>query len=149
MAIFQTPEAARRAPIMDVPMAGPLHAQTFTFIHNGANIVAADDIIEIGALPAHAQLVEVRAIQIGMTAGTTFDVGFMSGDFSSLDPLRTSGDTIIDGVAINSLVTVQPHTLWAIPKSAVMRSIGVKLSANEAAGSGTAKRIHLTCYWRY
>lgn len=149
MAIFQTPEAARRAPIMDVPMAGPLHAQTFTFIHNGANIVAADDIIEIGALPAHAQLVEVEAIQIGMTAGTTFTVGFMTGDFSSLAASRTSGNEIINATAINTLVRVSPHTLWAIPKSAVMRSIGVKLSANEAAGSGTAKRIHLTVYWRY
>jgi hypothetical protein len=149
MPILQTPEAARLAPILDIAVAGPMFQQTFTFVHSGANITAAADKIEMGALPAHAQLLEIEAIQIGMTAGTTFAFGFMTGEFSSLLDTRTVGNELLTAQVINTLVRVPPHTYWNLPKSGLVRSIGCILSANEAAAANGSKRIHLTCRWRY
>lgn len=149
MAILQTPEAARLAPIFGTQFAGSVHQQTFTYVASGPSIVAAADKIELGMLPADAQLLEIEAIQIGMTAGTTFAFGFMSGEFGSLDNARTVGNQLLTAQAINTLVRVPPHTFWNLGKSGVNRSIGCVMSADEAAAANGSKRIHLTVRWRY
>jgi hypothetical protein len=140
MTIFQNEYSQGKKGITTQAQAGVLIVRTFSYKLT-ANVVAATDIIEIAALPQGAQLAFAEAIQTGITTATTFDVGFMSGNWRDPDPDRTVGDEIFDGEALNTRKRLNYEAAHAIAPVDNPRSIGVKLSANESAGD---KFIHLT-----
>lgn len=132
MSIFQSDWAKirRQAPTADC--AGDVVAEKFDFTVT-ANL-AIGDIIELGILPAGHTVVDAVLITDDLGAGT-LDVGLMSGAVGSLDAARTSGNELFSAAADAGVVRLTQAGAFAIAKSDVHRSIGLKSSAAIAAAS--------------
>lgn len=115
-------------------MAGSVHCQILTFTFTKAYTTA--DVIEMGALPANCKLVDVDLLSSGIAAAATIDVGFLTGDYGDRAGARTSGNTIFAAAAKNGAASLSIAAANGIAAAGVNRGIGVKLSANEAAGPG-------------
>ena len=116
-------------------MAGSVHTQLLTFAITAA-YTAATDVIEMGALPANCRLTGVDLLTSGIAATATVDVGFLTGEYGDKLNARTGDATLISAAAKNGAASASIATLAGLSGSGVDRGIGVKLSANEAAGSG-------------
>lgn len=113
------------------------HSPVTTIItHTFTEALAAADILELAALPPYCKIVSIEMIGEG-TGATTFTVGFMSGDFGSSDPARTSGSELFNAVAASALAQATIPALAALPASDAIRSIGVRPSATIAANPAT------------
>ena len=132
--IFQSQMAKRR----ETPPSGYVHGarmvaiSTYTFTED---FTAADDVLEIGMLPADTRCVGARLI--GENTGATNAVlGLMDGQFGDPDPTRAVTDDLFDATAINNEeVNATGLKCLSIPVSDKHRAIGVTLSANVTAGA--------------
>lgn len=129
-------------------VAGAIHCHTFE-ADLSAGFTAASDIYEIGVLPANTRIVDADMVSVGLGAGNLIDVGFMSGLPGDDRDARTSGDELFDGVSSNAAHKMTLVNAFAVPKQGQGVSghaaIGIKLSANEAAGAG--KRILVRVFY--
>lgn len=102
---------------------------------NTAGITAATDIVEIGFLPAGARLVDAVFIA-DETGAATYDVGLLSGDAGdAVSTTRDSGAEIFNDAADASATRMSLSTGFLITPVDYDRGIGVKASANVAAGA--------------
>ncbi|WP_296763709.1 hypothetical protein [Sediminimonas sp.] len=146
MALFQSATAKRRHTPPVPQQAGVKAAAVFTYAFN-KDFTAADDILEIGMLPAGAQV--LGATVIGESLGaTTADIGIMTGDAGENDETRTSGIELFDDVSVNdNEAAASVKTCLALTPEQKHRGIGVVLSANVVAGAG--KKITLVIEYVY
>ena len=144
--IFQSEMAKRR----ETPPVGYVHGarmvaiSTYTFTED---FTAADDVLELGILPAKTRCVGAKLI--GENTGATNAVlGLMAGEVGDPDPARAVTDDLFGATAINN-AEVEADTLDCldIPVSDKHRSIGVTLSANVAAGA--TKKLTLVLEYTY
>lgn len=104
--------------------AGGVVAEKYKFVVTAD--LAANDIIELGVLPAYHTVVE--AILVTDEIGTaTFDVGIMSGTLGSPDQARTCGNELFAGVADASVVRLSKLSAFRIPPVEGDRAIGLKV----------------------
>lgn len=108
--------------------------------HTFTEAVASTDILELAYLPGYNRVLSAEIMSEG-TGATTFDVGFMSGEVGSNDPDRTVGTDLFAAVTPTAQAAAGLSKLAALPSSDVVRSIGIKPSANVAANAAT--KIHL------
>lgn len=106
-----------------------------------ANITAATDIIELGVLPAGAQVVEA-ILDVAETGTATYDVGIMSGSVGSTASDRTSGNEYFAAAADNGVTRMTKQAGFAVAPTDNHRSIGVKVSADITA-SGQLLALNL------
>lgn len=132
--IFQSEMAKRR----ETPPTGYVHGarmvaiSTFTFTED---FTAADDVLELGMLPAKTRCVGARLIGEN-TGATDATLGLMEGEFGDPDPTRTVTADLLDGEAVNNAEpAADTLDCLNIPVSDYHRAIGVTLSANVTAGA--------------
>lgn len=99
---------------------------------------AADDILELTTIPADSQLMGVSLAGSGLGA-LTADVSLMDGIFGSKDDNRDfTGDLIInDGAIVAGDVASLADCLDTGRDPEANRPVGIKISADVAAGAGT------------
>lgn len=124
MSIVQSEWAAGRKQAPVSGTAGDVVAERYTFTASAA--LAANDIIELGNLPAFHTVVDATLISDNL-AGTTLDVGLMSGSFGSPDQARTVGNELFAGAAINAVVRASKAAGLLLATTQADRSVGVKL----------------------
>ncbi|MDP0928509.1 hypothetical protein Q0601_15085 [Paracoccus onubensis] len=104
--------------------------------------VAAADILELAYLPPYCRILGATIFAEG-TAGTTLNVGFMSGDVGSDDPARTSGTELFSAVDPETETDMTMAAIAAAGKSDAARSIGVRPSATIAADPDTVLHLRI------
>lgn len=144
MAMIQSKWATRQHNTVAADCAGEEVAQLFE-IALPASALLANDIIELGVLPAHNSVTDAILVcddlDTGGTAALAFDVGIMSGEVGDKDSVRTCGNEIFaasnigqaGGVARTTLASA--FTIAPVDKD---RSVGVKITtaaATQAAGA--------------
>lgn len=141
MATHQSRHALRQLPAVQAFSAGVAIKQIFEFDMAAVSIVAASDRIELGMLPAGAQITEATVIGAGLGA-ITADVGIMSGEFGSNSDARTVGNELFNDASVNSTeVNATRAACLAITPADTHRSIGATLSGNVAAGAGKKLKL--------
>lgn len=108
--------------------------------HAFTEALATTDILELAALPPNCKIVGAHLMTEG-TGATTITAGFMSGDFGSNDPARTSGNELFNAAAATTEQTTSLAALAALAPTELPRSIGVRASAAIAANPAT--KLHL------
>lgn len=108
---------------------------------------AASDTLEIGVIPATAQLTDMVVIGEGL-ATTTADIGIMAGAVGDKESVRAVGTELGSAIDVADKETRVPlkTCLAAGQDNTKHRSIGVKLSADVAAGSD---KITVAVRYRY
>lgn len=138
MAVFQTLQARRKEATRSNYQSGVAVHQVVEYTFN-ASYVAAADRIELFAIPAGAQLIDVRVIFANIGAvNTTF--GIMSGDFGSTDNARTVGTQLFSAQTMaNAEVNVNTASCLAVaPDATRHRGVGM-IPATDIAAGGTKK----------
>lgn len=126
--------------------AGVLMTAAFSFTFDKATLAA--DIIDLGVLPAGAQIVGGAIIGQNMGA-VTAQVGIMSGEVGSLDVARTITTDIAAAASMNDTSTEisRISALAIAPDDTKHRSIGAKISADVAAGA--TKKITVLVFYHF
>lgn len=108
--------------------------------HTFTEALPTTDILELVALPPNCKILAANLMTEG-TGATTITAGFMSGDFGSNDPARTSGSELFSAVTPTTEQSTSLVALAGLATSDAPRSIGVRGSANIAANAAT--KLHL------
>lgn len=119
--------------------AGAVHTQLFSY-DAAAGLLAAD-ILELGELPPGCRVVDAILFTEGTFTGLTADVGIMSGTYGDPDASRTSGNQLYDDADLTAVVRLSKRDMLLLAPVEGSRGIGLKVSADVAAGAG--KKIHL------
>lgn len=129
-------------------VAGAIHSHVFEAVLS-EGFTAADDVFEIGVLPANTRIVDADILSTGMTAANTISVGFMPGLPGDDRATREPGTELFDGVAINAAhkLTLDAARDMPVQGQGVSghAAIGLKLSADETADA--AKRIMVRVFY--
>lgn len=137
MGVLQTKHALRQEAALSAYETGCLVTQVFSFTFNPTGFNTANtDKVELGMLPAEAQIVGATIIGEGLGA-VTANVGIMSGDFGSSDNTRTVGTQLFSAQSVNDTeANATRKNCLAVAPASTHRSIGATLSANVVAGAG-------------
>lgn len=141
MTLIQSKYAKGLIPIPYPAFAGAVVAHRYW--HQLATAPAANDILELAALPHDCRVVDVILDSDDMDSGATlaFDVGVMSGDFGDNDPARTIGNEFFAASNVAQAGGVARPTKKEAFRTAPVgsdRSIGLKFTA---AATGFASGI--------
>lgn len=148
MSLFQSATAKRKATPPRALSSGARMTAVFTYTFSDA-FTAASDILELGMLPATAQIVGAQVIGEGLGA-ITADVGIMDGAFGDPDDTRAlTADLLFDDESVNDTEAAATSLacLGIAPDDDTHRGIGVTLSGDVAAGA--AKKITLVLDYVY
>lgn len=134
MALFQSKVARGKATPPTGYVSGARMTAVFTHTFDAA-FTAASDKLELGLLPAGAQLLRAELIS-GALGAITADVGLMSGEAGTPDGARTVGNEILNDASVNgTAVSATTAACIAIAPDEGNRGIGVTLSGNVVAGA--------------
>lgn len=146
MAIKQSPWALFKQTAARVLTSGAVVEQEF-YYDASAGLLAAD-IVDLGVLPANAKILDAYLYADASVGTTNANVGIMSGDLGSTDAARTLGTEIFNAAALTTahtaIVRMTSPTAPKLAAGSVDRSIGLKVSADIAAGAGKIIRLVLT-----
>ncbi len=147
MALIQTAVAKRQIVPPFPETAGQVCAMRFSYAF--ASAPSANDIVELGVIPAGARVVDMILdtddLDSNGSPTMTFDVGIMSGNFGDNDAARTCGAEFFSGSnAPQSGAVARPTLKTAFRTAATQadRSIGLKVAA--AAATFVAGSVGLT-----
>lgn len=144
MTIHQTPTAKRKQGPNNVYQAGVRGTSVFTYVFNSA-YTTATDIIELGLLPAGAQVVEANYIAEGLGANTA-DIGIMDGEPGDAgdDTRALTADLLFDGVSVNDTEDAAAlSTCLGVAPDLNHRAIGATINADVAAGAAKKLIVHV------
>jgi len=146
MSLFQSDTVMRRKSPPTPQAAGITAKAVFKYDFTQA-FTAASDLLEIGVLPATAQLMGAEVIGVGLGA-ITADIGLMDGEAGSRDETRTAGVELFDDQSVNNATaSTATADCLAIAPEGIHRGIGVALSGNVAAGA--SKTLWLVIEYTY
>lgn len=126
--------------------AGMVATAVFEHTFNAA-YTAASDKIEMGLLPATAQI--ISAVVVGANIGAlTADVGLMSGEPGDDDDTRTVGSELFNDQSVNNTekAATQAACLAVAPAN-THRGIGATISGDVAAGA--TKKLTVVVSYTY
>lgn len=148
MTIIQSGWPTRQRNTATAGYAGVEVAQLFE-IALPATALSANDIIELGVLPAYNTVSDAILIaddlDSGGSAALVFDVGIMSGEVGDKDSVRTCGAELFSASNVGQAGGVARATLaraFTIASQENDRSIGVKIT-KEAATQVAGAKLHL------
>lgn len=147
MAIIQSNWAKGRLPTPVPNTAGDVVSEIFEVALTGP--LAANDIVEIGVLPAYATIVDAYLDTDDLDSGTTLvaDIGIMSGEVGKADVARTVGNELFAATtALQAAGLVRLNKGVRIASTDADRSIGIKATAG-AAGGGIGK-VRLAVFYK-
>jgi hypothetical protein len=134
--------------------AGDVVAELFVFTLTAA-VLALNDIIELGVLPANHTVVDATLVPDDLdTNGTplmSLDVGLMSGDVGDKVSARTCGAELFSGSTAARTGVVErmsAKTGFTIAATGVDRSIGVKIAAAAATQAAAGTQLRLLVSYR-
>lgn len=142
MALFQTQTAKNsKVPTLLSGTDASLIIKDF-IVPTGA---AVNDVVEFGALPHKARVVDVAVFQDGVGAGCTCDVGMLSGVYGEASASRTCGNEFYAALAIATAGTsAQPtKNLMALAPAEIAVGFGLKFTG-AAPTAGKKITIALT-----
>lgn len=123
--------------------AGTVVAQKYKFVVT--KDLAANDIIELGVLPAYHTVLDATLI-IDEAGTATYDVGVMSGILGSPDQARTCGNELFAGAADATVTRMSKTAGFRITSVEADRAIGVKVLGAGITQAGQV--IELILYTR-
>lgn len=134
--------------------AGAVHVAVFTIdlsaatVNNGVAGMLAADVVEFGVLPAGCKIAYAHMNSVGLDAAATIDIGFLSGEFLTVDNARVMNATaeIFNDATRNQSNTADPLAMQALAPSGVDRGIGAKLSLDETPNAGESITLVLGYY---
>lgn len=145
MALIQSGWATRQRNTVTADCAGEEVAQLFEIALPAAALVA-NDIIELGILPAYNSISDAILVcddlDTGGSPALAFDVGIMSGEVGDKDSVRTCGAEIFAASNVGQAGGVARTTLasaFTIAATDKDRSIGVKITTAAATQAVGAK----------
>lgn len=139
MATFLSEHASGVKVVSFPSEAGQVNVARFDYVIPSGQNPAANDIIEIGYLPAGC--VPVDAVFYADEAGVgTFDVGFVTGTVGDNVSVRTSGSELFAAAADVTVTRLAQASAFRLTKANGDRGIGVKPSASI---TGAGQRITL------
>ena len=145
MAMIQSGWATRQFNTASAGCAGVEVAQMFE-IALPATALAANDIIELGVLPAYNTVTDAILVSAdldsGGSAAIAFDVGVMSGEVGDKVSVRTCGAELFAASNVGQAGGVARTTLasaFTIAPTDKDRSIGVKITTAAATQVAGAK----------
>ena len=133
MSIIQSAWSKGTKQIARPQTANAVHTQTFEYDF-AKKALAATDILEIGAIPAYAKVIDAKLY--ADTALADISVGLLTGAFGSTDAARTADATLFASGAV-SATAVSRLALSSVLKRAAQDTdvgIGVKAAAAVSAG---------------
>lgn len=136
MAIVQSEWASGVKALCVSGEAGTVVANRFKVDIATLPTLTAGDILEIGGIPAHHEVIDWTLDNDALGAGTDVDVGVMSGDYGSTDVARTAGNEFFDAsvaLATAGVARGDRPEGFRIAKSDKDRGIGVLV--NTAPGT--------------
>ena len=137
MALHQNDVGQRRKPVATAHYAGVEAVNIFTHTFADA-FTAASDVLEIGMVPANTRMTEITLIGDTITTAQTASVGILDGDYGNDDDSRDFDTTIASGLDVDdATATVPVATTIAVAAEDQNKGLGIKLTANVAAGAGT------------
>lgn len=136
MATKQTKHAKRQEAALVNYQAGVSCTAVFTFDFATEGLTAASDRVEMGMLPADAQLIGLAVVGTAGLGAITATVGIMDGEFGDASDARTVATALITAQSVNGTEggATRAACLGVAP-AATHRSIGATLSGNVAAGA--------------
>lgn len=141
MALFQSHAAKGKQTPPTGYVAGAKMVAIFPFTFTEA-YESTTDLVEIGILPAGAQLLGATLISGANGATITADVGILSGAAGAKDDSRTMGTEFITaGAAHNASAAATLAACLAIAKADVHRGIGVTMSADVVAATTATLKL--------
>lgn len=145
MALIQSGWVTRQRNTVTADCAGEEVAQLFEIALPAAALVA-NDIIELGVLPAYNSISDAILVcddlDTGGSPALAFDVGIMSGEVGDKDSVRTCGAEIFAASNVGQAGGVARTTLasaFTIAATDKDRSIGVKITTAAATQAVGAK----------
>ncbi|MBP0484669.1 hypothetical protein [Sagittula salina] len=109
-----------------------------------AAFTAASDILEIGPLPFGARMIEAELITGDLGAGVTATLVTLSGNEGEANNARVEALSIQSGIAAhNASIRLATANLLAVTPGKVHRGLGLKFSANIAAGGTKTVKLLL------
>ncbi len=144
MAFYQSNVGKRLTSAPIVYEHGDVKVAEFTFTFS-AGFVAASDKLELGEIPAGAQVVDAIAIPENLNGNIT--IGVMSGDLGNPDSARTVGSELFSATAMASTpVRASALTAFTIaPNHTDRRSLGLTASADISGAAN--KKITLRVFY--
>lgn len=151
MAILQSLWATSQRAVPYADTSGDDVSQLFEFALP-STALAANDIIELGVLPANHSVTDAVLVSDDLDSGgapaIVLDVGIMSGDVGDNVSARTCGNELFSGSNVGQAGGVARATqvsAFTIASANDHRSIGVKVTTAAAAQTAGAKiRLMLT-----
>ena len=147
MALTQSKYAKGILPVPTPSDAGG--SVTKRFAHSVSSAPSANDILELGVLPAGCRITEIIVdgddMDTGGSPALAIDVGFMSGDWGDNDGTRTCGAEFFSASTVLQAGGVARPTLKTAYRTAIVdydRAIGVKFGT--AAATFAAGEIGVT-----
>lgn len=135
MAVKQSEVGKRRQPVPTSHVSGVRVIQMVSYTAT-ESAIATTDKVELGILPARAQLVGIDLIGAGFGA-ITAKVGLMSGVVGAPDDARTVGSEFWAAQSVNDAeARLTKAAALAIAPAEADRSIGAQFSALVAVGAG-------------
>ncbi len=150
MALIQGRHGKRGASAINPCEAGVTATSVYVLDLTSQAITAASDVIELGPLPAKAQL--ISATVIGASVGAiTATIGVLTGEAG--DPLASralaggAGNVITAGSINDTETAATRAACLGVTPSDTHRGIGGTVSANIAAGAGKKIRVVIQYYY--
>lgn len=135
--LHQSKHALRRLTPPTPYAAGMVATAIFEHTFDRA-FTAASDKLEIGSIPAGAQVIAATALTENLSAGTTADIGTLTGDEGEDDDTRVlTADLLFDGLDVAGAATENAAPMadcLAITPSDKHRGLGVTLNQNQGVG---------------
>lgn len=135
--LHQSKHALRRLTPPTPYAAGMVACAVFEHTFDKA-FTAATDKLEIGSIPAGAQVIAATTLTEGLAATTTADIGTLTGGEGEDDDTRDlTADLLFDDLDVAGASTENAapmKTCLALTPSDTHRGLGVKLSQDQAAG---------------
>lgn len=112
--------------------AGAVHAVKFR--HTFSAALAAAAILELGVLPAYAQIVDYKLVPEGDFGAVTASGGIMTGELGADDDARDAGTEMFSAAtALDGVAAPNKAAAFNVVPTERARGIGLKFSAQVAA----------------
>lgn len=129
-------------------VAGMVAAAIFEHTIDGDDFTAATDILEIGILPAGAQIISAEIISGAMGAGVTATLSVMDGEAGAQDDNRAAVTDIQAAIPAHSVASkITTANALALAPAVNHRGLGLEFSADIAAGA--TKTIKMLVEYKY
>lgn len=133
MSIIQSAWAKGTRQIARPQTANAVHVQVFEYDFSKGE-VDTTDILEIGAIPAYARVVDANLYASAALTGVA--VGTMSGEFGSTDSARTASDNLFASGNVTATGVTRLSLSELLKRIPTDKDVGLGVTVGAKASSG-------------